>query len=176
MKMMTALVDVALNVSINRDSTQRQYESERAKGQVRRASDRLEVLMQRRQDLEENMKEVKDMLILLFKGVFIHRYRDSQPEIRAICIQEIGVWMRRYPAMFLDDSYLKYVGWTLYDRMGDVRLQCLRALQPLYDDQTLVSNLSLFTSRFKLRLVDMTLDKELEVAVQAVKLVSCILK
>lgn len=31
---------------------------------------------------------------------------------------EIGVWMKRYPAMFLDDSYLKYVGWTLYDRVS----------------------------------------------------------
>ncbi|CDS37551.1 cohesin subunit SA 1 [Echinococcus multilocularis] len=185
MKMMTALVDVALNVSINRDNTQRQYEGERARGGGSGASssrrsgagnDRLDVLMSRRQELEENMKEVKDMLILLFKGIFIHRYRDSQPEIRAICIAEIGVWMRRYPAMFLDDSYLKYIGWTLYDRVGEVRLQCLRALQPLYDDPTFVSNLSLFTSRFKKRLVDMTLDKELDVAVQAVKVVSCILK
>ena len=32
---------------------------------------------------------------------------------------EIGVWMKRYPGMFLDDSYLKYVGWTLYDRVCD---------------------------------------------------------
>ncbi|CAL8094125.1 unnamed protein product [Calicophoron daubneyi] len=176
MKMMTALVDVALNVSINRDNTQRQYESERGKLVNRRASERLEVLMQRRQELEENMEEVKNMLIYLFKGVFVHRYRDSQPEIRAICMQEIGVWMRRYPAMFLDDSYLKYVGWTLFDRVGDVRVQCLRALQPLYEDPGLISNLELFTSRFKSRLVDMTLDKETEVAVQAVRLVSCILK
>ncbi|KAF8565992.1 hypothetical protein P879_06467 [Paragonimus westermani] len=176
MKMMTALVDVALNVSINRDNTQRQYEAERSKVVNRRASDRLDVLMQRRQELEENMEEVKNMLIYLFKGVFVHRYRDSQPEIRSICMQEIGVWMRRYPAMFLDDSYLKYVGWTLFDRVGDVRVQCLRALQPLYEDSALVSNLELFTSRFKSRLVDMTLDKETDVAVQAVKLVSCILK
>ncbi|TGZ72694.1 hypothetical protein CRM22_001934 [Opisthorchis felineus] len=176
MKMMTALVDVALNVSINRDNTQRQYEAERAKMVNRRASDRLDVLMQRRQELEENMEEVKNMLIYLFKGVFVHRYRDSHPEIRSICMQEIGVWMRRYPAMFLDDSYLKYVGWTLFDRVGEVRVQCLRALQPLYEDPALVNSLELFTSRFKSRLVDMTLDKETDVAVQAVKLVSCILK
>lgn len=30
---------------------------------------------------------------------------------------EIGVWMKKYPNMFLDDSYLKYVGWTLYDKV-----------------------------------------------------------
>ena len=46
-------------------------------------------------------------------------YRDTQPEIRAICMAEIGVWMKRYPGMFLDDSYLKYVGWTLYDRVSE---------------------------------------------------------
>lgn len=30
---------------------------------------------------------------------------------------EIGVWMKKYPNMFLDDAYLKYVGWTLYDKV-----------------------------------------------------------
>jgi len=48
--------------------------------------------------------------------------RDSQAEIRAICTTEIGVWMKNYPGMFLDDSYLKYIGWTLYDR---VTVDCL---------------------------------------------------
>ena len=33
---------------------------------------------------------------------------------------EIGNWMKRYPGMFLDDSYLKYVGWTLYDRVRQI--------------------------------------------------------
>jgi len=46
--------------------------------------------------------------------------RDSQAEIRAICTTEIGVWMKNYPGMFLDDSYLKYIGWTLYDRVCEV--------------------------------------------------------
>ncbi|MEQ2193582.1 hypothetical protein XENOCAPTIV_004612, partial [Xenoophorus captivus] len=30
--------------------------------------------------------------------------------IRAICIEEIGVWMKLYSDAFLNDSYLKYVG------------------------------------------------------------------
>ena len=62
------------------------------------------------------------MLTYIFKGVFVHRYRDTQPEIRSICMQEIGLWMRRYPTMFLDDSYLKYVGWTMYDRVRKYRI------------------------------------------------------
>ena len=116
MKLMTALVDVVLNLSINLDNTQRQYEAERAKQQNKRAGDRLELLMTKRQELEENQAEIRNMLTYIFKGVFVHRCRDAQPEIRSICMAEIGVWRKKYPNMFLDDSYLKYVGWTLYDK------------------------------------------------------------
>lgn len=75
MKLMTALVDVALLGSINCDNCLRQYEAERLKGRDKRASDRLEVLLVKRQELEENMDEIKNMLSYMFKSVFVHRYR-----------------------------------------------------------------------------------------------------
>lgn len=75
MKLMTALVDVALTVSVNLDNTQRQYEAERQKARDKRASDRLEWLLTKRQELEENMDEIKNMLTYMFKSVFVHRYR-----------------------------------------------------------------------------------------------------
>lgn len=173
---MTALVDVALTVSVNLDNTQRQYESERQKTRDKRASDRLESLLAKRQELEENMDEIKNMLTYMFKSVFVHRYRDTLPEIRAIAMSEIGVWMQKFHANFLDDSYLKYIGWTLHDKVGEVRLRCLQALQPLYASEELKGKLELFTNKFKDRIVAMTLDKEYDVAVQAVKLVISILK
>ncbi|KAG4065478.1 hypothetical protein HA402_009039 [Bradysia odoriphaga] len=176
MKLMTALVDVALLVSVNSDNASRQYETERLKTRDKRASERLESLMAKRSELEENMEEIKSMLTYMFKSVFVHRYRDSLPDIRAICMTEIGVWMKRYSKNFLDDSYLKYIGWTLHDKVGEVRLKCLQALLPLYDDEVLKGKLELFTSKFKDRIVAMTLDKEFDVAVQAVKLVISILK
>lgn len=89
---------------------------------------------------------------------------------------EIGLWMKKFHQNFLDDSYLKYIGWTLHDKVGDVRLKCLQALQPLYASEELQSKLELFTSKFKDRIVAMTLDKEYDVAVQAVRLVISILK
>jgi len=147
MKLMTALVDVALIVSVNLDNTQRQYEAERQKARDKRASDRLESLMAKRQELEENMDEIKNMLTYMFKSVFVHRYRqvkiklydskgfskilnyrDTLPEIRAICMAEIGVWMKKFHQNFLDDSYLKYIGWTLHDKVGEVRLKCLQVI------------------------------------------------
>lgn len=121
---------------------------------------------------------------------------------------EIGVWMKKFHSNFLDDSYLKYIGWTLHDKVGEVRLKCLQvrywswsycrtvclwcvdlifihieffqfyfqALQPLYASEELKGKLELFTSKFKDRIVAMTLDKEYDVAVQAVRLVISILK
>lgn len=52
-------------------------------------------------------------------------------------------------AHFLADSYLKYIGWTLYDKTGDVRLASLVALQGLYSSEELVVHLDMFTQRFK---------------------------
>lgn len=53
MKLMTALVNVALNLSINMDNTQRQYEAERNKVIAKRANDRLELLLQKRKEVRE---------------------------------------------------------------------------------------------------------------------------
>uniref|UniRef100_A0A674NEG5 STAG2 cohesin complex component n=1 Tax=Takifugu rubripes TaxID=31033 RepID=A0A674NEG5_TAKRU len=175
MKLMTALVNVALNLSINMDNTQRQYEAERNKIVAKRANDRLELLLQKRKELQENQDEIENMMNAIFKGVFVHRYRDSIAEIRAICIEEIGVWMKLYSDAFLNDSYLKYVGWTMHDKQGEVRLKCLTALQGLYYNRELNARLELFTSRFKDRIVSMTLDKEYDVAVQAIKLLTLVL-
>uniref|UniRef100_A0A3Q2NQE3 Cohesin subunit SA n=1 Tax=Fundulus heteroclitus TaxID=8078 RepID=A0A3Q2NQE3_FUNHE len=175
MKLMTALVNVALNLSINMDNTQRQYEAERNKIVAKRANDRLELLLQKRKELQENQDEIENMMNAIFKGVFVHRYRDSIAEIRAICIEEIGVWMKLYSDAFLNDSYLKYVGWTMHDKQGEVRLKCLTALQGLYHNRELNARLELFTSRFKDRIVSMTLDKEYDVAVQAIKLLTLVL-
>uniref|UniRef100_A0A8B9FJK3 Cohesin subunit SA n=1 Tax=Amazona collaria TaxID=241587 RepID=A0A8B9FJK3_9PSIT len=161
MKLMTALVNVALNLSINMDNTQRQYEAERNKIIGKRANDRLELLLQKRKELQENQDEIENMMNAIFKGVFVHRYRDAIAEIRAICIEEIGIWMKMYSDAFLNDSYLKYVGWTMHDKQGEVRLKCLTALQGLYYNKELNSKLELFTSRFKV--IDITFLSSLKI-------------
>ncbi|CAF2564301.1 unnamed protein product [Rotaria sp. Silwood2] len=176
LKVMTALVDIALTISIQKDQCQRQYEAERQKSSARRAADRLDTLTAKRKELEGNENEIKSFMNFIFKGVFIHRYRDIVPDIRCLCMSELGEWMKSYPMVFLDDIYLKYIGWTLYDKVGDCRLRCLLALIPLFQTTDLVGKLELFTNRFKDRIVQMTVDCEYEVAVQAIKLLTAILK
>lgn len=58
MKLMTALVNVALNLSINMDNTQRQYETERNKNVAKRANDRLELLLQKRKEVRGMRSEL----------------------------------------------------------------------------------------------------------------------
>ncbi|XP_067323235.1 cohesin subunit SA-3 [Anolis sagrei] len=176
MKLMTALVHVALSVSVQKDNRQRQYEAERAKGLNRRATEKMEELLEQRREFQQKQEELESLMNAIFKGVFVHRYRDLVPEIRAICIEEMGQWMQHYSTSFLTDGYLKYIGWTLHDKQGEVRLKCLLALQGLYRSQETAAGMELFTSRFKERMVSMVLDKELQVAVEAVRLLTLILQ
>ncbi|XP_044528248.1 cohesin subunit SA-3 [Gracilinanus agilis] len=176
MKLMTGLVRVALHLSLQKDNNQRQYEAERNKGLGHRSPERLECLLEKRKELQEHQEEIEGMMNAIFRGVFVHRYRDVLPEIRAICMEEIGTWMQSYCTSFLTDSYLKYIGWTLHDKQREVRLKCLKALQGLYGNRDFISCLELFTSRFKDRMVSMVMDREYDVAVESIKLLTLILK
>ncbi|XP_058875280.1 cohesin subunit SA-1-like [Acipenser ruthenus] len=170
MKLMTALVDVSLGLASRMETNRRQYESECSKELSKRASERLEELREKRRELQEQQEEIESMMNAVFKGVFVHRYRDSVAEIRGACMQEMGVWMRKHSESFLNDGYLKYLGWTLHDKQGSVRLKCLKALQGLYSNKENTPKLELFTNRFKDRILCMVLDKEFDVSVEAVRL------
>lgn len=52
-------------------------------------------------------------------------------------MEELGVWMRLYGHMFFNDSYLKYVGWMLYDKVR--MLAEARAAAPLRSPGTKTS-------------------------------------
>jgi cohesin complex subunit SA-1/2 len=153
MKFMTALVEVALTVSIHLDNTSRQYEVELQKIHTRTRAGHLKEMLQERQEFDENLHAVKSMLTYLFKSVFVDRYRDIVPEIRAICMGEIVFWIKRFHKHFLDDSHLlKYIKWDLNCKVGDVRSKCLQALQPLYVSEELKGKLEFFTSKFKVNI------------------------
>ncbi|GAA6223099.1 cohesin subunit SA-1-like [Lates japonicus] len=170
MKLMTGLVEVAVIVSVQLQTTQRQYDMENSKKAHERASDRVEELQATISELREKREELSSMMNATFRGVFVHRYRDRLPEIRVVCIEELGMWLKMDPEDFLNDGCLKYLGWTLHDKQSPVRLQCVRALQGLYQEKEFIGRLELFTSRFKERMLSMVLDKDPDVAVEMVNL------
>ncbi|XP_069804743.1 cohesin subunit SA-3 [Dendropsophus ebraccatus] len=174
MKMITALVKVARDLKHHQDTSQRQFNVERAKSPENRSAERLETLVEKMSEMHSNLEDIANKINGLCKGVFVHRYRDVHPEVRALCIKELGTWMTIYPQFFLNDGYMKYLGWMLHDKQGHVRLQCLQCLHELYIVPQWAGSLELFTSRFKNRIVAMVLDREHQVSAEAIQLIGLI--
>ncbi|EGT43670.1 CBN-SCC-3 protein [Caenorhabditis brenneri] len=171
MKVTSALVDVTIELTNSKEKTLKQIEAERAKLKNNSAgNEKYEALVAQMTQTDEKAEEIRQIIAYLFRSVFVHRYRDVVPDIRSICIQELGHWMDVYPEHFVDDSYLKYIGWSLFDKLGDVRVHCVRALIPLFDKEQILDKLELFVNKFKDRLVSMLLDKDLETSVETVNL------
>lgn len=107
--------------------------------------------------------------------MFVHRYRDLDPNIRAECVKAIGMWFKKYPGHFLDGAYLRYVGWVLSDSNTHVRLEAVRALSGVYEQGDYIGSLNHFTERFKPRLLEMaTSDTELSVRVAVIQVLGAI--
>ncbi|KAF7292892.1 SCD domain-containing protein [Mycena indigotica] len=164
----SALCDVAARVEKEAELSARQREGEKKrKGVV--ASDKghdakAAQIRQHREKLAEFLKEGVD-------GVFVHRYRDLDPLIRADCTEALGIWFSKHPAHFLDATYLRYIGWVLSDKATPVRLAALHALEKVYAQSSYAPNVHHFTERFKGRLLEMAardVDSGVRVAVLGV--------
>lgn len=53
-----------------------------------------------------------------FASVFVHRYRDKDPAIRADCLRMLGKYMKAYPEKYVVTTYLQYVDWALTDQVS----------------------------------------------------------
>uniref|UniRef100_W5KR05 Cohesin subunit SA n=1 Tax=Astyanax mexicanus TaxID=7994 RepID=W5KR05_ASTMX len=170
MRLMSAVVKVAAVVYAQVQVTHRRFQLEKTKSSHQQATERLEELQNSYNELLEHQEELDSLMNAIFKGVFVHRYRDKVPEIRALCVAEMREWLRENPGAFLNDGYLKYLGWMLHDKQPGVRVQAVLSLQKLYEEQDFIGRLELFTSRFKERLLNMVLDRDSDVAEETVRL------
>ncbi|KAI1503577.1 hypothetical protein F5X99DRAFT_374809 [Biscogniauxia marginata] len=110
--------------------------------------------------------KVKD----LFDVVFVHRYRDIDPKIRAECIEALGTWVCTLPTVYMSPEYLRYLGWLLSDVNVTTRQEVLKQLARVLKRDA--EKLAHFIDRFRPRLVEMaTKDSETSVRVAAVSVV-----
>ncbi|XP_010545064.1 PREDICTED: sister-chromatid cohesion protein 3 [Tarenaya hassleriana] len=173
LQLVTSFISVANTLSSQRETTQRQLNAEKKK---RADGPRVESLNKRLSDTHDQITTLEEMMRKIFTGLFVHRYRDIDPSIRMSCIQSLGIWILSYPSLFLQDLYLKYLGWTLNDKSAGVRKASLLALQKLYEVDENVPTLSLFTERFSNRMIEMADDADMSVAVCAIGLVKQLLR
>ena len=106
-----------------------------------------------------------------FDNIFVHRYRDVEPSIRIICLNKLQHWIRITEKLFLSDTYLKYLGWSLNDKNDLVRytaIQCVNKLYTTNMTEQKQSKLNIFTNKFKSRINEMINDKYTKIVVVAI--------
>ncbi|KAL1226305.1 Sister-chromatid cohesion protein 3 [Cardamine amara subsp. amara] len=173
LQLVTSFISVANTLGSQRETTQRQLNAENKK---RADGPRVESLNKRLSVTHEQITTLEDMMRKIFTGLFVHRYRDIDNDIRMSCIQSLGIWILSYPSLFLQDLYLKYLGWTLNDRNAGVRKASLLALRKLYEMDENVPTLGLFTERFSNRMIEMADDVDMPAAICAIGLVKQLLR
>ncbi|RZC53339.1 hypothetical protein C5167_012201 [Papaver somniferum] len=173
LQLVTSFITVAKMLGSQRETTQRQLTTEVKK---RKEGPRVDSLGKRLEMTQEKINVIENMMRKLFKGLFVHRYRDVDPNIRMSSIQSLGVWVLSYPSMFLQDLYLKYLGWTLNDKNAGVRKCSILALQNLYEVDDNVPSLGLFTERFSNRMIELADDIDVSVSVCAIGLLKQLLR
>ncbi|XP_078178938.1 sister-chromatid cohesion protein 3-like [Carex rostrata] len=173
LQVVTTYISVGKTLIQQRETTQRQLNAEKKKGND---GPRVESLNRRLQATHEKINALEEMMRKVFTGLFMHRYRDIEPEIRMTCIRALGLWIVNYPSLFLQDSYLKYLGWTLNDKNALVRKTSVLALQSIYETDDNIPSLSLFTDRFSKRMLQMADDIDISVAVSAIGLLKLLLR
>lgn len=173
LQLVLSFINVAKMLGAQRETSQRQLNAEKKKMVE---GPRVESLSIRLSTTHDKITIMEEMMRKIFTGLFVHRYRDIDPDIRMSCIESLGVWVLSYPSLFLQDLYLKYLGWTLNDKSAGVRKASVLALQNLYEVDDNVPSLNLFTERFYKRMLELADDIDISVSVCAIGLVKQLLR
>lgn len=111
-------------------------------------------------DLESNQVSIatfSSLLDFIFNGLYLHRYRDVDPYIRAVCVKHLAEWIIIYPKKFLDNSYLRYIGWILSDKVAEARAEAITSIITLIESaekDIIFSGIRSFLDRFLPRILE----------------------
>ncbi|MCJ1431277.1 hypothetical protein MMC27_000628 [Xylographa pallens] len=169
----SALCGLMRDIVDNIATTTRQKDSERKKKSVNKA--RVSALQTKASEIEKKKDMVESWLKDIFDTVFIHRYRDVDPKVRADCSTALGSWIATCPDMFFEGQYLRYLGWVLSDVSAPTRAEVVKQLLRLYKNKDNVGRLRAFTEKFRSRMIEMaTQDAEPTIRASVVELLDMI--
>lgn len=148
----TSLLAIEADAQLESVKLNKQVAAEKAKARINKS--RLAEQEARLAETNAVAVSVSEYIKDMISGVFVHRYRDTDPVIRADCIHELGLWMVADPEKFLRPAYFTYLGLVMADEDVRVRLTAVNALASLYGPN-LPSSVQQFTQRFLSRLLEM---------------------
>jgi len=167
------LCDIANEIAESSAKTLRQMEGEKKKKSVNKG--RVAALQEKITEGDKKRETLEGVIKDIFDTVFVHRYRDVDPKIRADCVAALGNWIITLPDVFFEGQYLRYLGWVLSDTAAPTRAEVIKQLQKLFKNKDNIGGLRTFTERFRPRLVEMaTRDAEASVRASTVELLDLI--
>lgn len=169
LSVITALCEVARELADQTANLKRSADAERKKARANK--ERVKDFDRKAEEASANLEFTEERLKDWFETIFIHRYRDIDPNVRRDCVAALGDWIVIMPDTFFDGHHLRYLGWLLSDDTGSTRLEVVHQLQRLYNDSDKLGGLKTFTERFRPRFVEMgTSDVDLNVRVASIEL------
>lgn len=111
---------------------------------------RIKVLIKDKNDI----KSVYEAIERLYEEVFLVRYRDVYPLIRAMCIQFISEWIIEMKVL-RKAEYLKFVGSALNDKSNLVRRRAIKAFASLLKIKE-INDLNDFYLKYKSRIIEIS--------------------
>lgn len=164
LSMSSALCDIAHEVTSTVSTSRKQLEAEKRKKSVNKG--RMSAIQQAIQEGEQKLETIDEMLRDAFQFVYMNRYRDVEPKIRADCALALTRWMRSYREMYFEGQYLRYLGWTLSDTVAHTRAVVVAEVRKLFTSKDNIPALRAFTDRFRPRLVEMA-TRDADVGIRA---------
>ena len=118
---------------------------------LQRSAESTKRVAKRVAEVSSKVAAVEQVMQTLFDSVFVQRYRDVCEHIRAFTVEQLVCWMEAYPSVFVDNSYLRYLGWSLSDAGAQVRTEAIQGLGKVYASEG--ASLVSFSERFQDRIV-----------------------
>lgn len=176
-RIITSLCTLGKDMKEEHDVVLRQFNAEKKKGSNSRNVQKSKLLGQRFTTVDNNLKTIQEYLNDYFNSIFVHRSRDVESVIRTECIKELCQWMCVFEFHFVDNTYLRFLGWAFNDQSANVRSEAVKSMISLYRIEDIATKLSAFTNRFKVRIEEMALyDIDVSVRVHAIHLCHALLK
>ena len=130
----------------------RQLMAEKNKGA--KGTPKLVAIEKQHRRLGEALRSTEELTGTLFNSVFVHRFKDSHDNVRALCVRRLGDWLSADPVKMYKDEYVKYAGWATYDHAAVVRREAVRSLGKLLLSPDDVMALTGFFDRFMERFIE----------------------
>ncbi len=96
----------------------------------------------------------------LFNSVLVHRLKDFNEEVRVVAVRHLHAFLLFDPKTLLRSEFLKYVGFSCSDFSAVVRLEAVKLVFTLLQDDSLAGSLQQFVEHFMERFIEICAGDE----------------